>query len=394
VYFRYPERTADAWAELKRLGLLIRRIGGVQAQLHPAHRDIALLTSLTTNSFDRYHALFQTYAYHNLMQAHLSVEMVAEDEVLAITRARSYPVILLHGIKYLRQSTFRALTAFAAAGGTVLADTTVPFELPGAKRVALNLATGAEPGPSAAAAADLADYGRADHVLRVARVMEPHMAPRFRSADSTLVASEFEAAGMPYTWFVNTYDGDEYMLCRRFRSGPPPPDLAALRDWEQQHVVQRTFTTQVTYATLPGIPYDLGRGKELDVVKSEDGAFTITLTMDRLGGALIAWLPGKLTGIALSVPERAQTGEHVRFCAQLQATAQMHGPLPVHFELIDPHGHVALDSGMRVTAKDGAAELVWTPAVNDALGTWTVTATELASGRSTKRTVVLAAAAD
>ena len=56
------------------------------------------------------------------------------------------------------------------------------------------------------------------------------------------------------------------------------------------------------------------------------------------------------------------------------------GVLAVEFTLTNPQGNVSPVSGVR-QARNGAAAFDWAPAVNDPAGTWTMTATELVTGR-------------
>jgi uncharacterized protein YfaS (alpha-2-macroglobulin family) len=61
------------------------------------------------------------------------------------------------------------------------------------------------------------------------------------------------------------------------------------------------------------------------------------------------------------------------------------GVLAMEFTLTDPQGKMSPVSGVR-QAQKGVATFDWTPAVNDPLGAWTLTATELVTGKTVKRT--------
>lgn len=382
VYFRYPVRAPGAWSELQRLAKVVQRIGAVQAELVPAARDIGIVNSLATNAFDADHTIEQAAAYESLMQAHFAVEMVCEEEIDA-GRADHYRALLLHGVRYLPERTFRALRAYIAAGGLVFADVTVPFELPGAKRLAIDIATGL------ATAAGKPRLDERERSARLAEVLRARLEPRFTSPDATLVASDFEADGVRYTWFVNTYTDGEQALCRQWRLGPGPLNPDALQEWEDRSIGEREFNSSAEYATLPGVPYDLLRGRALPVTRTERGTFRVPLQMRRLGGVLIGWLPAVITAIKLQAPARVHAGDALQLRARVQSgDALVAGAVPVSFELRDPAGRLALESGVRATHA-GAAELAWTPAVNDAPGYWTVKATELASGRSATQRVLL-----
>jgi hypothetical protein len=384
AYFRYPVRSPGAWSELRRLGTVVQRIGPVQTELVPAARDIGILNSLTSNAFDANHTLEQAAAYESLMQAHFAVEMVCEDEIDA-GRADQYRALLLHGVRYLPERTFRALRAYIAAGGLVLADATVPFELPGAHRLGLDISTGLASG----AVAGTPRLDERERSARVADALRAQIEPRFTSPDATLVASEFEADGVRYTWFVDTYSDHEQALCRQWRLGPGPPNPDALQDWEARTIGEREFSSSAEYGTLPGIPYDLLRGRALQVTRTDGGKYRVPLQMRRLGGVLIAWLPAAITALSLEAPARVHAGDALQLRARVQsANGVVPGAVPVSFELRDPAGRLALESGVRATHA-GVAALAWTPAVNDVPGAWTLKATELASDRSATQRVLL-----
>jgi hypothetical protein len=394
AYFTYGTRTPGAWEEIRRLTPVMRRIGPVQARLKPARRDIGLLNSFTSNCFDPGHTLVQVYAYHNLMQGHFDVEPVSEDEVLA-GRAPRYKAMLLYNVQYLRQSVYEALAQHAANGGLVILDRTIPFDIPGAKRINVDIGMGTEstkPFPAEGAHAStpgIRDYGHADRIAVIARALAPHVPPRFHSDDIHLVASRFEADGVPYTWFVNAHDGEEYMFCReRFGAGHPGAGTAEkikeLVDWENAEMT-KPFVTTIEYDQLPGIPYDLVRGGKLSTRKTRDGRHAVTVEMDRFGGTLVAWPPTPLGKLRLDGPLRATPLTPVRATATLSDGA---GVLPVEFVLRDPRGNVSVVSGVR-GAVDGSATFEWLPAVNDQSGRWQLTARDVTTGRAATRAIRL-----
>ena len=91
--------------------------------------------------------------------------------------------------------------------------------------------------------------------------------PRFDCPDIKLVATRFEADGVPYTWFVNAHDGKEYMFCReRMGAGHPgagtPEKVKELIDWENAETAKGPYVATVEFDQLAGEPYDLVGGKK------------------------------------------------------------------------------------------------------------------------------------
>jgi hypothetical protein len=399
AYYTYSERTESAWGEIGRLGKVVRRIGPVQARLAPARRDIGMLNSFTTNCFDPSHTCQQAYGYHNLLQGHFDVEMVSEDEIVA-GRAPCYKAVLLYNVKYLRRTVYDALAVFAARGGLVILDTSVPFEIPGAKRLAVDVGMGRQktlpvsPRALHLSTPGIRDYGHADRIEVIREALSQYVKPRFDCPDIKLVASRFEAGGVPYTWFVNAHDGQEYMFCReRMGAGHPgagtPEKVKELIDWETAETAKGPYVATAEFDQLAGVPYDLVGGRQVPVAKTASGRYAITLSMQRFGGALVAWLPGRIASVKLSSPATAAANHPVRF--QATVSSQDHptaGAIAVEFALRDPAGRPSIVSGVRATS-DGQAVFDWTPAVNDPPGPWTLEATELASGKEARSTIDL-----
>jgi hypothetical protein len=376
AYFRYADRTPATWREFRRLGSMIARVGAVQAALAPAQRDVALLLSFTANCFEPDVAIWQMYSYANILQAHLGLDVVSEDEVAA-DRASAYKAVIVTGVDFLGASAFNALVRYARAGGLVLVDRSVPFDLPGAHRLALDLRTGlasqGNPTP--------VDYGHPDRIDAVRHALDKYVAPGFESADTRLAAFPMGAAGARYTWFVNTLGPDEYAFERAHMAdiGLRASALAEVRTWEEALLSRGPYVTQVTYTDADGVPYDLVRGGEVPVTL-KDGRRTLQLSMDPWGGALVVWLPSRIGGLSLEAPDVVAPGEHVEFHATLSfGGARAVGALPVEFTLKDPTGRPWAGSRV-VVAEGGRATLVWTPARNDPPGRWTLQARELAGG--------------
>ena len=338
AYYIYSSRSESAWPEFHRQGAIIRRIAPVQAQLIPARRDIGMLNSFTSNCFDAGHTLSQAYGYHNLMQGHFDVEMVAEEEILA-GRAPRYKAILLYNVQYLRKSVYDALTAYAASGGLVILDASIPFEIPNAKRISVDIGMGKEQSPAtltkgALSTPGLRDYGRSDHVALVRRALSAYVKPWFESPDIKLAATRMQIRRVPYTWFVNVHDGEEYMFLReRMGAGQPgsgtPEKIKEVLHWEQAEMANGPYTTTINFKSLPGVPYDLVAVRKLETTRLADGRFVMNLSMERFGGTLVVWLPEEIAFIKLDAPPVA--------CAQKTArvSATLYGKIPVRGAAID-----------------------------------------------------------
>jgi hypothetical protein len=393
AYYRYSYRTESAWEEIRRQGRVIRRIGPVQSALEARPRDIALLNSFTCGCFDPAHTLNQTYAYHNLMQAHYDVSVVLEEEV-DTDFVRDHSALVLTRIRWLSSSAYDAIAKHAEKGGLVILDASVPFDIPGARRLTIDLSTGIE-GEIASheppRTPGLDDYGRPERVRAVARQVSRFLRPCFECDDIRLVAARFAAFGYPHTWFVNALDGEEFSFCRAHAgAGYPgsrtPEKIAALNQWEKAVMDKGPFQTTVHLPTQTGTPYDLVSMSRVPLKRSEN-TVELSLSMDRFGGALVTWLPAEIQSVRLAAPPRASLGETVAFTATCafvspgtaDREAATSRPMPFELVLRDPDGRNQPPSGIHM-ANDGVLSIEWTPARNDATGMWTVAVRELFSG--------------
>jgi len=386
AYFTYTERNAGTWEEVKHLAPLVRRIGPVQARLKPAPRkSLGLMVSLTTLCFEPTHALDVVYGYENLMQAHYDVEVTCEEEVLS-GEADRFDAVLLYDVRWLRQSVRDALASRPAKGGAVLLDSTVPFDIAGAKRVNLDIGLGEVRPPGEASTPNIRTYGDPERIGRVRAAMTEFVPPAFDCNATTLVANRFTADGVPHTWFVNAHTGEEYMYCReRMGAGHPgsgtPEKIAELKAWEAREMGAGPYRAEVTLPELPGVPYDLVSGQRVSVRDADRGR-ALTFTMERFGGTLVAFYPQAIERVTVKGPSSLAPRQAGAFRIEVLGNAGLvRAPVPVEVTLTGPSGHVSVLSEVRA-AQAGALDFRWTPATNDPQGLWTLRATELASGKS------------
>jgi len=399
AYFTYDSRNPGTWEEVKHLAPQVRHISPVQATLQPASKkDIGLLVSLTTNCFDPAHDLTMVYAYHNLMQGHFDLEMTCEEEIMSGDISR-YKAVLLYNVRWLRKSVAEALQGYIAKGGTVLLDNTIPFDLPGAKRVNIDIGMGKQqtlgvpPEGAHASVPGIRDYGDHDRIAVIQKALSEFIKPRFDCPDIRLVANRFEVGSVPYVWFVNAHTGQEYMFCReRHGAGHPgagtPEKVAELVEWEKKEMASGPFTASATFTSLPGVPYDLIAGRPVKVTRTAAG-LSLNVSMERFGGSLVAFYPEAINRVTMKAPATAKPMKEVAVVIQvLGKTKPSAGVVPVEVTLTDPSGKPSVLSGV-LGAKSGTLVFNWTPAVNDLKGRWTVRAQELASGETASATVLL-----
>ncbi|MCC6581081.1 MAG: hypothetical protein IT440_11635 [Phycisphaeraceae bacterium] len=392
TYYHYDERTRAAWAEINRLKPMIERISPVQVKIKPKNRRIALLHSVTSDMFDTYNWLLLPYAYANLIQAHYDVDIICEEEVLSGI-CKDYDAVLLYRTLYLRQSVADALTKQAAQGAHIYADHSVPLNIPGVQRIAVDLGMGqlasqdvppegphiATPGPT--------DYGHPDRIQTVAEALLSHVKPMILCDDPRLVAHPFQYGAVQYVWFVNALSGEEYRYCQKqiMQLRTSEATMEAV-EWDRKLLGREPmYTATLRYPGIVGVPYDLTQGRPLTM----DSQNNLTLTMDRLGGSLVAFYPEPITKLTLDLPATVEAMKPVNITVTVRGNKEpIPGVVPVRVELVNPEGNASPLSQVMGT-EDGVCILSWTPAINDLRGNWRVTATELASGQTANATMKL-----
>ena len=394
-YFTHDSRTREAWAEMQRVTPMIWRIAPVQKRIQPNGRRIALLHSVTTDIFRQGNWLMLPYAYANLIQSHYDVDIICEEEVLDGI-CKKYDAVLLYRTLYLRQSVHDALVSQAKDGARIYLDSSVPLDIPGATRLGVDLgmrtlaskdlppagAHLANPGPQ--------DYGYHDRIRAVGQALREYIQPPFECDDERLVAHPFEYDGVKYVWYVNALSGEEYRMCQNrlmaLRTAAAKQEVV---DWEKRELRQHpTFEAKVRYHEVPGVPYDLGRGERLDTSADKDGT-SVTLSMDRFGGTLIAFYPTPIEQVTIACPTRAKPMQAVKVeVTVVGKSGPMPGTVPVEIELLDPNGDRSPLSRI-IGTEEGKCTFQWTPAVNDPAGQWTITARECASSKQAITMIVL-----
>ena len=103
--------TPEFWevAENK-LGPVAEKFGSLFVHLKPEKYKVGLLSSFTTASYNNYYPLDDGIcAYNNLIMAHVDVETVSEEELLA-GRLGQYDAIVMSNVDWLRNDLFELLS--------------------------------------------------------------------------------------------------------------------------------------------------------------------------------------------------------------------------------------------------------------------------------------------
>jgi len=384
-FFVYNELEPETWAEYRPLGSVARRFGKLFLRLQRAPKRFALLVPFTAaiHSNEYPHATGQA-AYINLLAAHVDAEPIGEEDLLA-GRAGQYRAIVLADVDWLRQGALEKLVEYMGQGGAVLVDKDTEAPIPGAARLSFALARVTAPPDNSVPWTFR--YLWPETLERVRREIRALAPPLFEADTPELIVRRFEAEGVTYLWIVNILSAEQYRFlfdnCRFWEGegrwlGRP----ALLEHMRSTGINTEQFHARVTWhGTQPAAPYDVLGGKRL-VTRDAGGAIEFNVSMQRLGGTLVALYPHAVERVVATGPAQAAPGTD----AELAVTVRGRDGKPVpglqclQVTVHRPDGTEGDYSGPYL-ATGGRATLTLPIACNDPTGVHRISVRELASGR-------------
>ena len=402
-YYAYSEHKPAAIKEVGRLAGRLDDLGALQVALKPAAKRVGLYMPFACNAVNWAYPISTLYAYSNLLCAHVDVEPVCREELLA-GQAYGYEALVLWNADWLSQSEADGLKRYMARGGKVLLDKGSAVELPGATRLSLDLAMGkldsnvSNDDPRFAGPGQ-ADYNIAARVAAVREAMKDYIT--YDVADPTVIVRPFQAAGGTVLWCANVHTNEEYKyLVERMpvykRAQDRPVAEEEGRKFLREHgaydkQVQTTLTLEGPAISRPLLAaYDLWAGQRLAVTKLPDGLWQVPLTMERLGGTLVALYSSAPAKIGLqSFPAQVKRGGWSGVDLRLYGEngRLMDSLVPCRIRILDPQGQEG--RSWTIALRGGRHVMRFAPAKNDVAGEWTIEMTELAGGtKGTAKIVV------
>jgi len=292
-----------------------------------------------------------THTYHvagtffSLLRAHMPVEMVDEESILA-GDLESYKAIMLADAQVLPQSVAKGLEAFVKRGGKVFLDDRCQVDIPGATKLPAHF--DAHPG-------DAAPEQAADAAKRVGAALADAVPPIVACDNSNVAVRELDAGGVRCLFFVNM-DVDQAQTAKvRWPANTTAHDVLASKPLQSG-----------TVSLLPG------------------------------GGAIVALLPKPIAAVSVDAPAQCTQTEEATIAVRIAVADNIPatGVAPVQVTFLDPAGQVRREYGGSRVARDGVLDLRPSFALGDAPGEWTVLVRELFSGRSASARFTLRPALD
>lgn len=356
--FTNPE-TAPVLTELTHN--VVQPLGPTLLQVPDRPTDVAMLESFSSQMFAGRGSYGWSQSWeadtHLILQwAHLQPKILF-DETIVRDGLDPYKVLVMPNCDVLTASVVAKIKAFQQRGGIVIADENLcpailpDIVLPSYKR-------------TGKAADDKAKLQAMAAALR--QELDPFYTRYMDSDNADYVLRARQFGGSDYLFALNdkrtfgNYVGQHGLVMEQ---GLPNAGVVSVRrkgafvyDLVQHRPV-------VTRPTASGLQFDLSLGPG--------------------GGVVYLLTSQKIAAVQLAAPAKAKRGAPVAVALTVADSkgAPVAAVVPVKVEITDAQGQPAELSGA-YGAKGGKLSLSLTPASNDAPGTWTIKATELASGLS------------
>ncbi len=339
---------------------VIRPLGPTLLQVPDRPSDVAILESFSSQMF----AGRGSYGWSNsweadmhliLQWAHLQPKVLF-DETVVRDGLDAYSVLVMPYCDVLTEGVVAAIKAFQRRGGIVVADEFLcPAILPDIV-IPVRRRTGKADEDKAALQAKAAS-------LR--EQLDPFYTRRGDAPDPDIVLRFRQYGDCDYLFVLN--------------------DKREFGDYVGHHgrVMEKGLPNSSTVAVRrqAGFVYDLVRHRPVATKETAEG-LEFGVSFGPGDGTVFLISPQRVAAIGLEAPERAALGATVDVTVTVTdgRDEPVQAVIPLHIQVLDPRGAEAEFSGYWA-AKDGRVSLRLNPAINDPTGSWTLRATELASGK-------------
>lgn len=354
------ERTPQVLTELTRD--VVRPLGPTLLQVGDRKADVALLESFASQMYanrgtNGWGGSWEADMHMVLQWAHLQPRVIYDEHVVR-DGLDDFKVLVMPYCDVLTESVAKRVKAFQRRGGIIVGDESLcPAITPDILIPVYKRTKKADVDKAAlqALAAELRSQ-LDDFYQRYVEASDPDIVVRARqhgSADYIFVVNDKRTYG--------NYVGHHGTVMEK---GLP-------------------HRGTVTVRRDGGYVYDLVNHKPIDARQSGD---TITFDTELApgGGGMYAITPEPIGKPQIDAPKSAKRGEPTTINITLAGA----GVMPVQLSITDPAGREAEHSGY-YGVKDGKLTVTLDLALNDQPGSWTITATELASKQQTKATLTV-----
>ncbi|MBL9151823.1 MAG: LamG domain-containing protein [Verrucomicrobiales bacterium] len=347
--------------ELKRLlAGVIEPLGPALLEIPGTRSDVVLLESFTSQMFARRGGYgsnlnWSADVWLALQHAHVGCDILYEETLLR-DGLKDRKILILPECDVLTEPVVKAIAAWQAAGGKIVAD---EFLCPALK---------ADVTVTSFRREKKADLDKA-RVLALAKELGPKLDALglkrpVTADDPEIIVHRRRAGEADYVFAINdrrefgTYVGQHGLV---MENGLPSSGHIILTDGAGRHA------------------YDLVAGISVPI----DGSGRLPVALGPCDGRLFLILPRPIGGVTIESPDAAKAGASISLTVTVTDPDGKPQPavIPLRLDIRDANGRLAEGSGYRATV-DGRLTLTLDLAPNEDPGVWEITAQELASRRS------------
>lgn len=371
--------TAGAIAEVTQR--LVQPYGATILDTERLHPRVAVLASATgawfhVGTHNSGYPAEQTLPYASLLwMNHVPFDVLLDDDLIE-GAASQYDALVLPFSATVTAKMAERLREFRKAGGKVIVNEPFRMNLPGALRtkydfsMEYNVRGTAQEIMSAEAHRQRLEEYAADLAKRLgAGALHGPVRP----SSMRVLTNSLEGGDVRYHFLIN--DDKTY-----------GPRFGHYKIWFDLGVPQ---TVQVTIEDEQRpVLYDAIRRKRIERAIGEK-KFEIGLAA--ADGKLIAALPEPINEVRIEAPQQAKAGEAVtlRLTVLGESGNTIRGSLPLRVDIDDAYSRRTEWSRFTTTRRgnDGVCEFTFVPAINDALGNWTIRVTDLIGDKTARATI-------
>lgn len=320
----------------------------------------------------------QTLPYATLlMMNHVPFDVLLDEDIIEGALAR-YDVLVMPKADTLTRRMYEKIVAFAKAGSKVIADASLRASIPDAQVTNFDFTHQLRIDGDALAKGNAVTAEENRTIMEgYAETLAPLLAQVPRPADAEsprVLTNSLEGGAVRYHFVVN----DERSYGPRFGQ------------WELFFELGAPQTAELSIAleNRPAL-YDALLRKPI-AYEEKDGRACFDVRMAAARGKLIAALPEAIGSVEIEAPEETEAGKPVQVTVKIrgESGAVLPAVLPLRIDVLDALGRKT-EWGRYTATRDGARTFSFTPALNDALGTWTVRATDLVAGKTAETNFVV-----
>ncbi|MBN1555476.1 MAG: hypothetical protein JXA11_12080 [Phycisphaerae bacterium] len=347
---------------------VVAPLGPTLLQVPDRPADVAFLESFSSEMFAGRGTYGWGYrgwsdkVYRMLLHAHVQPDIIYEETVLKQGLDQYRMLVMMH-CDVLPKSVVKKVLAFQKRGGIIVGDS----HLPPAIRPDLLIRDDRRTSSADSIAREVKG------ALKLRKKLNHHYLRYVDCKDPEILLRVRQYGDSDYIFVINNH----------LRAGDYLGRYGRIREYGVP------AKTKVFVRRKKGYVYDLVNGETIPV-DSIGGMLRIPIELGPCQGRLLMITDAKIEGVTIDAPDEMRRNTPVKISLRVvdENNQPVKAVIPLRVDITNAEGQPAEFSGF-YGAKDGCLTIEIIPALNDILGEWTITVTELASGNQVRKHVHL-----